>query len=1429
MKRVLIALATLACIGSSVMAQTYRPLTGTRMILNSAYPTGGSLTLQANPGASYTLTMPSSAPTANYILANGAVAGTMEWKAPLDIYQFTNGLTETGTNTVELGGTLTKNTVVDAASNTLTLQATTGQVLVNADFEVTASNGSIDLTAPQGGVSIQGFTNATIGADGGPENSLMYFDPTNVEIRLEDLGATKGSMAMNYIPGTGTSYQLTFDAVDISTLGTNTTTIGNATTTFSLASTGLNISSAGVISDAGGDVVILGNVISSAHDTYNLGSNAVRWRDIFIGPSSLHIGTAYGASELLIGYSAGTGTAYFNIDASTNALTIDAGDGITAALSLTTNAALTANGNVTLGSDASDQIAINGVISSTSVVFEGSTADANELTLIITNPTADRTITFPNSDGIVTLASTDGSMSVSKDLTVGEDLLVIGTTTLQGATSIGDGDASDLLTINTQNGAANLVLQEDEIRRNGGSLTLIGTNVGATESSSLLLDADATLSNSSGGDVVLKTVNAGNGGKVSIEADGSVQLTDTDVGGANSFLTLDAGSDATFRLFDGTAWTGQIAIYPSSKVVEITSDNGVGVVTFNADATTGTASLSATSAVNINTGTSTGAVSIANGTGAQTIGIGNGAAVKTVTLGSTTGASTTTIQSGTGNLALTASSTGAIIASTGGSERMRITSAGRVGIGVGASSPAGMFQVFGGEIIPSVGSSATSGITWPDNPGGGGSDDAWIRYYAESGENTKLQFGTSNDADDDIEFVQSGVRVLSIATANVGIGQDADATNKLAVSGGAVSLNNSSNFAVNIGTGTSTGAITVGGSAAQTIDIGTGAAAKTVSLGSTNTTSTTSINSGSGGVRINNNNNQPTNINTGTSTGAVSIGNTGTSIAMLGTTTINTTGSGNTTIGNASTSGTTTIATNSTTGRLVISGLPTGTTDDVLLINGSNQVSRITQVNLLAGSAWTLLGNSGTSAATNFIGTTDAQPLVFRTDNVERMRISETGLLSAVKGADIYGGTIWLNANHNFETNINTGTSTGGVTIGGSAAQTIDIGTGAAAKTVNIGSTNTTSTTSLNSGSGGVKVNVDNNQPTNINTGTSTGAVTIGGSAAQTIDIAAGTGNKTLGLGSTDGASTTSLNSGSGGVKVNVDNNQPTNINTGTSTGGVTIGGSAAQTIDIGTGAAAKTVSIGSTNSTSTTSLNSGSGGVKVNVDNNQPTNINTGTSTGPVNIGTGSASGAVSIGRSDGTTTITGTTSINADVNNATNINTGTSTAGVTIGGSAAQTINIATGTGNKTLGLGSTDGTSTSSLNSGSGGVKVNVDNNQPTNINTGTSTGKVTVGNSGSEVAVEGKLLTTVKVTNADLDMLAAGNEHYNVVVFQDDGGNAARLLTLPAGTEGRIIVVINEDAAEVITVNIDNIPTAIANGRTVAILSSQTFVYSGGAWH
>ena len=46
----------------------------------------------------------------------------------------------------------------------------------------------------------------------------------------------------------------------------------------------------------------------------------------------------------------------------------------------------------------------------------------------------------------------------------------------------------------------------------------------------------------------------------------------------------------------------------------------------------------------------------------------------------------------------------------------------------------------------------------------------------------------------------------------------------------------------------------------------------------------------------------------------------------------------------------------------------------------------------LGGAAgWAPTGNSGMNPAVNFLGTTDAQPLVIRTNNIERMRVTATG------------------------------------------------------------------------------------------------------------------------------------------------------------------------------------------------------------------------------------------------------------------------------------------------------------------------------------------------------------------------------------------------------------------------------------------------------
>src|SRR5207248_107917 len=45
----------------------------------------------------------------------------------------------------------------------------------------------------------------------------------------------------------------------------------------------------------------------------------------------------------------------------------------------------------------------------------------------------------------------------------------------------------------------------------------------------------------------------------------------------------------------------------------------------------------------------------------------------------------------------------------------------------------------------------------------------------------------------------------------------------------------------------------------------------------------------------------------------------------------------------------------------------------------------------LAGTFWSLTGNTGTISTTNFLGTTDAQPLVIRTNNAEALRVDPSG------------------------------------------------------------------------------------------------------------------------------------------------------------------------------------------------------------------------------------------------------------------------------------------------------------------------------------------------------------------------------------------------------------------------------------------------------
>ncbi len=113
--------------------------------------------------------------------------------------------------------------------------------------------------------------------------------------------------------------------------------------------------------------------------------------------------------------------------------------------------------------------------------------------------------------------------------------------------------------------------------------------------------------------------------------------------------------------------------------------------------------------------------------------------------------------------------------------RLHIGEDGKVGIGT--TTPRAKLEVADGAIMPAAGNSDASGILFPLDPGGGGLDKAWIRYFSRypndndpgKKEQMTLEIGVENDNNDHIAFTPSG---------GVGIGTTDPGHFRLMVSGG---------------------------------------------------------------------------------------------------------------------------------------------------------------------------------------------------------------------------------------------------------------------------------------------------------------------------------------------------------------------------------------------------------------------------------------------------------------------------------------------------------------------------------------------------------------------------------------------------------------------------------------------------------------------
>jgi hypothetical protein len=287
-------------------------------------------------------------------------------------------------------------------------------------------------------------------------------------------------------------------------------------------------------------------------------------------------------------------------------------------------------------------------------------------------------------------------------------------------------------------------------------------------------------------------------------------------------------------------------------------------------------------------------------------------------------------------------------------------------------------------------------------------------------------------------------------------------------------------------------------------------------------------------------------------------------------------------------------------------------------------------------------------------------------------------------------GTLTLDAG---ALNGSSGTAT--ITIGGTNAKAVNIGTSAIAKTITIGETGATiQTIPIGSGSAANVITIADIQTAgsvSIGNAMTSGTISIGGGSAVR------TGNITIGsTGQTSGVTKIIGGTGTGAF--------------GGSTSGIDISPGVAGTINIGAsgGAGTGAITIGSSTGTQTVTIAAGNTGVKT-------VSIADGTAANVITIGNAQTGGSVSVGAAMTTGTITlggavaqtGTITIGQSTGtNIVNLGTGTgaTTVNIATGATNAKTINIGSGAVANVITIGSTSGAASITLSAGSGNITLN-----------------------------------------------------------------------------------------------------------------------------
>jgi 6-phosphogluconolactonase (cycloisomerase 2 family) len=223
------------------------------------------------------------------------------------------------------------------------------------------------------------------------------------------------------------------------------------------------------------------------------------------------------------------------------------------------------DGNVDIAAAASDFITFNGTID-TNLVFEGATNDLNETSFAITDPTADRTITFPDETGEVVLDSTALWQSGTNGTFEDDAGVIVGIDQAETLSNASYTLASGDLFVEDELGVEGEIYTDSGLTIDSGTKETTFSSGTINSTGQLNINTTSNVATAFGGDVVPDTNNTHNLGS-----------------SANRWADLYLGG-STLHIGTSTTDEGTISYDTSANTFDFATDGTTqGSIAFNSD------------------------------------------------------------------------------------------------------------------------------------------------------------------------------------------------------------------------------------------------------------------------------------------------------------------------------------------------------------------------------------------------------------------------------------------------------------------------------------------------------------------------------------------------------------------------------------------------------------------------------------------------------------------------------------------------------------------------------------------------------------------------------------------------------------------------------------------------------------------------------